>query len=139
MTILIVLALITLTLAFVFASGIAFVAVIDCLRFERVLAGREKPPSVEEIAAHAAAHPWGGDTTSGRWLVRVPTLGVPGTAECSAVIVLQAMPDGRVLCGMPNTEWLDVPPNPLGIHEPGSRWWPLTKDGALTTIPKVPS
>ncbi|MDO9016579.1 MAG: hypothetical protein Q8S73_38505 [Deltaproteobacteria bacterium] len=107
----------------------------EAAELRAILAGREKPPSVEEIVAHAAAHPWGGDPTAGRWLVRAPNLA--SGAECSSVVVLRHLPDGRVFCAMPSGKWIELPDNPSGVHEPGSRWWPLDGRGAPCAMPRV--
>lgn len=119
-----------MTLALLFAAACLLYgasATVACKRLLMTLAGREKPPSVEEMMAHAAAHPWAGDTTAGRWLVRAPES--KSGAECSAVVVLRRRSDGRVFCGMPSGAWVELPPNPSGQHEPGSRWWPLDRNG----------
>lgn len=108
----------------------------EARRLRVILAGREKPPSVEELRAHAAAHPWAGDPATGRWLARAPNSA--NGAECSEVVVLRYLPDGRVFCGMPSGKWIELPDNPSGVHEPGSRWWPLGRSGAPTAWPVAP-
>ncbi|TAK27248.1 MAG: hypothetical protein EPO40_16625 [Myxococcaceae bacterium] len=105
-------------------------------RLRTILAGREKPPSVEEMRAHAAGHPWAGDRTTGRWLVRAPD--APNGAEASAVMMLRALPDGRCFASTINDDWYELPDNPGGTHAPGSRWWPLAVDGAPCAWPVMP-
>lgn len=106
-------------------------AEIDRLR--AMINGREKPPSVEEMRAHAAAHPWGGDKTMGRWIVRAEK--ASNGAEASAVVALQCLPDGRCLAGTPGGGWQLLPPNPDGQHDPGSLWWPIDRNGLLCDWP----
>lgn len=122
-------------LAFVLMASLAH-AWLTVVRLRAVVAGRAKPPSVEELRAHAAAHPWGGDRTCGRWLVRAPN--TRSGLESSGVVVFRCLPDGRVFGGTPDGKWQELPDNPSGKHDPGSRWWPIDRTGQPVAMPRVP-
>lgn len=115
--------------------GVAFVREWRAARRLRfIVEGRAKPPSVEELRAHAAAHPWKGDRTIGRWLVKAPN--ASNGAEASGVLLLRCLPDGRCFWN-DDGAWKELPDNPSGKHAPGSRWWPLTCEGAPCAIPRA--
>ena len=89
----------------------------DALR--AIVEGRVRAPSVEERAAHAAAHPVGDAPHYGRWLVRAniyePMPGDP--TEYVIVVALSQRSRTRILRDTP------------------VRWWPLAADGTPVAWP----
>jgi hypothetical protein len=94
----------------------------------------ERPPTKEQIAAHATQQPLPGITpTAGLWMVRMD-------GQPPYLVAFRSVPEGAQYVIIGSHEWHTAPNAPDDVKHPTGVWWrPLTATGDDCSWPVTPT